>query len=67
MPADALTKVAADNALSASVPSPFGTRYIVDGPLKTPDERDAIMRTVWFIESGGETPVLVTAYPLPRE
>ena len=42
----------------------FGTRYIVEGPLRTPDGRAPIVRVVWFIEKGDNRPRLVTAYPL---
>lgn len=63
----ALKRHAADNPIQGKEPSPFGTRYIVDGPLETPDGRDPIVRTVWFIETGEEIPRFVTAYPQPRE
>lgn len=41
----------------------FGTRYVVEGQLKTPDGRAPIVRVVWFIEKGDNRPRLVTAYP----
>jgi hypothetical protein len=28
------------------------------------DGRDALLRTVWFIDTGADTPRFVTAYPL---
>lgn len=46
--------------------TPFGTSYIIDGPLQTPDGRVPLMRTVWFIETGQTAPYFVTAYPLKR-
>jgi hypothetical protein len=42
----------------------FGTRYIVEGPLKAPDGRAPTVRAVWFIEKGDNRPRLVTVYPL---
>jgi hypothetical protein len=42
----------------------FGTRYIVEGQLRTPDGRAPIVRVIWFVEKGDKHPRLVTAYPL---
>jgi len=41
----------------------FGTKYIIDGILITPDKRNPIITTVWIIENDSEIPKLVTAYP----
>jgi len=38
-------------------------RYIIEGELKTPDERNPKVRVVWFIETDMDLPRLVTAYP----
>ena len=46
--------------------SPFGTRYVVDGIMSTPDGREPRVRSVWFIEAGESVPRFVTAYPLRR-
>ena len=35
--------------------------------MKTPDGRAPRLRSVWFIETGADTPRFVTAYPLRRE
>lgn len=67
MLADALKQVAMDNEVSGTEPSPFGTRYIVEGPLETADGENPVVRTVWFIEKAREVPRFVTAYPLPRK
>ncbi len=42
----------------------FGTRYIVEGQLRTPDGRAPTVRVVWFIEKGDNRPRLVTVYPV---
>lgn len=42
----------------------FGTRYIVEGQIRTPNNREPIVRIVWFVEKGDNHPRLVTAYPL---
>jgi hypothetical protein len=46
--------------------SPFGTRYVIEGIISTPDGRAPFIRAVWFIETGEQIPRFVTAYPLQR-
>jgi hypothetical protein len=60
----ALLKHAQENAVTSSAETPFGKKYIIDGPLFTKDGRNPIVRTIWFIEAGEEQPRFVTAYPL---
>lgn len=64
--ADALRQQARDNAVTLSEDTPFGTRYIIEGPLITPNGRQLQVRAVWFIDEGGQAPRFVTAYPLKR-
>ena len=45
------------------VESAHGTRYTVQGPLKTPDGRKPCVRTVWIMDLGSDAPRLITAYP----
>jgi hypothetical protein len=47
--------------------SPFGLRYILEGELATPDGRNPVVRSVWFIERGEDAPKLVTVYPVKRK
>jgi hypothetical protein len=61
--ASALLQHAADHEVAAVEDSPFGTRYIREGTIHAPDGRAPLLRSVWFIETGDETPRLVTAYP----
>ncbi len=42
----------------------FGTSYIVEGPLNTPDGRNPNLRTVWIVENDGSAPCFVTAMPM---
>jgi acetyl-CoA acetyltransferase len=42
----------------------FGTNYIVEGVLTTPDGRNPEIRTVWEITDEKPAPRLITAYPL---
>lgn len=62
--AEALREHAADHEVAQIEDSPFGTRYVVEGIMKAPDGRTPAIRSVWFIETGEDTPRLVTAYPL---
>ncbi|MDZ8226647.1 MULTISPECIES: DUF6883 domain-containing protein [unclassified Nostoc] len=46
--------------------SPFGTRYAIEGTLLSPDGRNAVISSAWFIETGETIPKFVTSYPLKR-
>ncbi|MCW5314189.1 hypothetical protein GTQ43_10350 [Nostoc sp. KVJ3] len=46
--------------------SPFGTRYAVEGTLLSPDGRNPVICSAWFIETGETIPKFVTSYPLKR-
>lgn len=61
--ADALRNHAIEHDVVRIEMSPFGERFVVEGPLATPDGRAPRVRAIWFAAAGG--PVrLVTAYPL---
>src|SRR5260370_28970641 len=61
--AEAFGRLAANAEQAQQVISRHGQKYVVDGPLATPVGRMPIVRTVWIIDQGGDTPRLVTAYP----
>jgi hypothetical protein len=63
--ADALRWHAATYEVAAVEQTPFGTRYVVEGALMSPDGRSPLIRSVWFIAVGETVPRLVTAYPHP--
>ena len=63
--AAALRQHAAAHEVVAIDQTPFGTRYVIEGPLDTPDGRNPLVRTVWFIATDETIPRLVTAYPHP--
>jgi hypothetical protein len=46
--------------------TPFGTRYVIEGIISTPDGRVPLIRAVWFIETGEQIARFVAAYPLQR-
>jgi hypothetical protein len=65
--ANALLHHAVEHDVTKVESSPFGARYVVDGKLFSPDGRNPMVRTVWFVESGDTTPYFVTAYPLEEK
>lgn len=64
--AQALQQHARNNVVVFTEETPFGTRYVIEGPLMAPNGRELQIRTVWFIDEGSHTPRFVTAYPLKR-
>jgi hypothetical protein len=46
--------------------TPWGVKYVVDGPMQCPDAGTANVRSVWNIKPPATHPRLVTAHPLPR-
>jgi hypothetical protein len=62
--ADALMRHAVMHEVAKEEGSRFGTRYVVEGIMAMADGRDALLRSVWFIDRGTDTPRFVTAYPL---
>ena len=64
--AEALRRHAQSNDVAKIEDSPFGTRYIVEGPLESPDDRNPLVRAVWFVERSEVIPRFVTAYPCRR-
>jgi hypothetical protein len=61
--ADAFRKLAQTGAVSKSMESPHGCKYILDGHIETPSGRTSMVRTIWIVDRGVNTPRLVTAYP----
>lgn len=64
--ANALLLHASENDISNIEESPFGVRYIIEGTLSTPDNRNPVIRSVWFIDEQDEVPRFVTAYPINK-
>ena len=60
---DALKTVAREGTIKDIITSNFGTKYIVEGQITTPNGHVANLCTVWELESGEDKPRLVTAYP----
>ncbi len=64
--AEGLRSHGAKHEVIKVVENAYGSRYIVDGPLQSPDGRNPRVRTVWQIEIGSDYPRLITAYPRRR-
>jgi hypothetical protein len=58
-----LLAIAQTESVIEVLPSPYGTKYIIDGDLSTPRGTSARVRTVWIIEIGEEIPRFVTVHP----
>jgi hypothetical protein len=65
--AQALWEHADEHDVTRVETSPYGQRYIIEGIIRSPDARNPLIRVVWFVESGEDTPRFVTAYPLRRD
>jgi hypothetical protein len=61
--AEALKDLAQRNEVINVEKTPFGMRYVIDGKINTPNQRNPFIRTVWFIEDEQTIPIFVTAYP----
>lgn len=64
MLAAALIEHATTNDVVKTQATKYGTRYVVEGPVKSPDKRNPDLRSVWFIRNDEDFPRLVTAYRL---
>jgi hypothetical protein len=62
--ARALLNHAAVHGILKEETTPFGVRYVIEGPLTAADGRRPNVRSIWFIEAGTDIPRLVTAYPV---
>jgi len=52
-----------DRDIEKTKDSNFGVKYELKCEIKTPDERNPCIVTVWIVENGQEEPKLITAYP----
>ena len=61
--AAALVNQAQRNPVVEENESLFGTKYEIEGAIKTPNGRNPKIRTVWQIDKDRLAPRLITAYP----
>ena len=59
----ALLEVAKTGEVVETIAVRSGTKFVVDGTLRTPAGTGASVRTVWVVEAGQSQPRFVTAYP----
>ena len=62
--AEALREHGRIHEVARVVETGFGPRFVVEGGLKTPDNRRPRVRTVWQMDEGAVAPRLISAYPL---
>ena len=44
--------------------SPYGIKYTIEGAIETPDSRNPLIRSVWFVDEGSTVYRFITAYPM---
>ena len=59
-----LLAIAQNVQVANSERSPYGTKYVIDGELETPNGVMIQVRTIWIIEKENGIPRFVTAYPI---
>jgi len=62
---DALRRHFLENELTTKKPDNFGgIRITIDAPMRVPDGRAPMVRTIWKIDDGQTMPRLISAYPI---
>jgi hypothetical protein len=59
-----LLTIAQTEQITQVTPSPYGTKYVIDGMIETPDGDLVQLKTIWIIEEDEDRPRFVTAYPV---
>jgi hypothetical protein len=59
-----LLAIAQSIQVANSEESPYGTKYVIDGDLETPNGVMIQVRTIWIVEKEQDVPCFVTAYPI---
>ena len=63
MLATALRQLAEATDIAKSMESTHGVKYIIDGYIKSPNGKKAMVRMVWIVDREQDAPRLVTVYP----
>jgi len=61
--ASALRRLAVATEVAKSMETAHGIKYVLDGRMETPGGKTPVVRTIWIVDHGLDTPRLVTAYP----
>ena len=56
-----------ENDIVAAELVTFGTRYVVDCLLTSPEGTRLHIRSAWFIDHDKQEPRFITAHPLPKK
>jgi hypothetical protein len=64
--AGALAKHAQTADVFEEIRTPRGTKFLLEGPIRSPDGRDPLLRSIWYIDTKAEVPRFVSAYPLRK-
>lgn len=59
-----LRKIAKTHEVTLTLPTQYGTKYLIDGEIKTPLGKPIKIRCVWIIEINQNKPRFITAYPV---
>lgn len=62
--AAALKQHLLDNEAQHCQTTPFGMKWIVEGPISTPKGSEPLVRSIWFTATDAGEPRLVTVYPI---
>lgn len=63
---DRILDHARDHEVARTEETPYGTRTIIEGEIRSPDGRNPPIRSVWFVERNSDIPSFVTAYRLRK-
>ncbi len=61
--AAAIRDVASNNPIANTIKTIHGCKYIIEGKITSPRGKTAMIRSVWIIDEGFDSPRLVTAFP----
>ena len=61
---EALRSIAQSQVVKEVLPTPYGTKYIIDGKIEASSGRVVKLRTVWIIEGEQKRPRFITVYPV---
>ncbi|HEX5472949.1 MAG TPA: hypothetical protein VFW73_13740, partial [Lacipirellulaceae bacterium] len=62
-----LHEVASKNPIVKTTDTLHGQKYIIEGIITSPTGKTAMIRSVWIIDQGYDSPRLVTAYPCKQD
>lgn len=61
--ASALRKMSEAVEITKSMETSHGCKYIADGRIETPAGKSPMVRVIWIVDQGFDSPRVVTAYP----